>query len=447
MEDQVTAISEWIDDHEHEMVEFLSEYIRYESTPWNEDGVQREHIEPFFSDAMDWDDVSLVEVTDADDPDRPNVNARLRGNGQGRNLLFNGHSDVVEASPEEWSNDPWDPIIENGRLYGRGACDMKGPNTAMIWAAKAIMDLGIELDGDLLMSVVVGEERGMAEYGSIPATKSFLDDGIDLPFCINTEATNNEIHTKSSGTFDFRIRIPGKEIHTSQRNLTRYPQRYGLPAGEQVGVDAVPMMISALERLQELEHDMNMRYRDRVYGSGGYPIPRDMQGVGAVGINCTLIEAGNYIASVPGFAEIRGHVYYPPYFEADDVWDEMRQVIDDLSTTNSWLRDHPPQMECKENYDWPPFETALEHPGNDTLGGAVEAVTDESPVFSGYKAVNDNGYLQDLYGLDAVSLGPGNLLMGAHGQDEYIDLDQLTTAAKIYATMIAKWCGVVGNSG
>jgi acetylornithine deacetylase len=98
-------------------------------------------------------------------------------------------------------------------------------------------------------------------------------------------------------------------------------------------------------------------------------------------------------------------------------------------------------MHWKETYDWPPFDTPLDHPGNDTLGVAFESVTGEAAVYSGYKAVNDNGHIQHHYGVDSVSFGPGHLLMGAHAPDEHIDLEQLQTAATVYATMIAKWCG------
>lgn len=436
-------VHRWIDDHETELIDFLREYVRYRSPTEQEATVQREFIEPFFRDEMAWDTVDVVDVSE--EGDRPNVNGRLAGSGdgEGRNLLFNGHSDIVDVTEEAadaWSTDPWEPVIEEGCLYGRGANDMKGPNTAMIWAAKAVMEADLELEGDLLMSIVVGEELSQQEYGSIAATEAFLDDGIEIPICINTEPTHNEIHTKSAATFDFEITIHGKDVHTSQRNLTQYPQRHDIPVGADVGVDAGLVMADLLQAFSDLEHQWNMRYRDEIYGGGGTPAP-DMQGVGPIGINCTILEAGDYIAAIPGRATIEGHVFYPPFVDDEVLWNEMQEVVDSLAATHDWLADHPPEMSWKNVFDWPAFEVPVDHPACQTLGRVVEAVTEERPVYSGFKAVADNAYIQRECGVDTISYGPGDLLMGAHGPDEYLPLEQFTTAAKVYASMILAWCG------
>lgn len=437
-----TTLERWIDEHEDEMTDFLREYIRYRSPTEDEAEVQREFIEPFFRNEMDWSEVSVIDVSQ--EQDRPNINAQLTGtaDGSGENLLFNGHSDVVDVSEEaekRWSKDPWKPVIEDGKLYGRGANDMKGPNTAMIWATKAIMESDVELSGDLMMSIVVGEELNQQEYGSIAATDAFLEKGIDIPICLNTEPTNTEIHTKSAATFDFTITIQGKEVHTSQKNLIQYPQRHGIPVGQDIGVDASAIMVDILQELDELEDQWNLRYRDDIYGGGGQPVP-DVQGVGPIGINCTIMEAGNYIAAIPGNAKIEGHVFYPPFVDDEELWNEMNQAIKNLATTNDWLKENPPETSWKDVFDWPSFEVSADHPACQTLGEAVEQATDEQAVYSGFKAVADNSYIQRECNVDTISLGPGDVSMGAHGPDEYIPLDQFKRAAKIYAIMINDWC-------
>lgn len=434
-------IEDWIDRHQEEMLEFLKTYISYRSSTGDEEPVQREFVEPFFRDRMGWDEVEVVDVSD--EGDRPNVNARFYGNGDGRALLFNGHSDIVDVDEEQeeaWTYDPWDPTLDDSRIYGRGANDMKGPNTAMIWAAKAVMETDVELSGDLLMSVVVGEELAQQDVGSIPATEAHLQKVDEQAFCVNTEPTDNEIHTKSAGTFDFIVAIEGKGIHTSQKNLTKYPQRHGIQFGNDVGVDAAEIMIEVVDAFRRLEHQWNMRYSDEIYGGGGYPVAIDRQGVGPIAINCTILEAGSYIASIPGQAQIKGHVYYPPFVDDGEFWNEMKEAVDAISTTNDWLKTHPPELNWKEMIDWPPFEVAVNHPGCQVLGDAVEDVTGEQPVYSGFKAVCDNAQIQRDCGVDAVSLGPGDISMGAHGPDEYMPIDQFMTAAKIYAAMILHWC-------
>lgn len=449
MTGDIVHLCSWIDDHEEEMIDFLSEYVRYRSVTEHEQAVHREFILPYFRDEMGWDTVDIVDVSP--DGDRPNVNARLAGTGDGRNLLFNGHSDVVpvtETEAEEyWTTDPWEPTLKDGRLYARGACDMKGPNTAMIWAIKAVIATDTTLAGDLLMSLVVGEERAQQNYGSIPATNAWLEQGFDIPFCINGEPTNNEIHVKSAALFNLDIKIHGKAVHASQNNLIRYPQRRGIPQGEDVGVDANNLLRTVLDRLYDLQERWNREYTDDIWGSGGHPSPTDQQGTGAITLVPTVIDSGSYVASIANHAHIRGQVYIPPSVDPSRIQTDLRQVLDSVGMTNEWVREHPIEVtfgnqldEDREFSYWPAFEVSPEHVGCDALRAAVETVTDEQPVYSGFKAVTDGGFIQNVCGVDPVSFGPGNTHMGVHGADEYVPLAQLRQAAKIYAAMAVEWC-------
>lgn len=81
--------------------------------------------------------------------ERPNLVGTIKGTGNGKSLIFNGHIDVVPPGPaEEWKfKDPFSGKIEDGKLYGRGACDMKGGIAAQYIAAKALKKLGIQLKG------------------------------------------------------------------------------------------------------------------------------------------------------------------------------------------------------------------------------------------------------------------------------------------------------------
>lgn len=447
MNDTLASAMEWIDTHEEEMIDFLSEYVRYRSPTGSEREVQMEFLVPFFRD-MGWDDVEVVDVTD--DGSRPNVNARLEGSGEGQNLLLNGHCDVVDVSQAErkthWKTDPWEPMIEDGRLYGRGTSDMKGPLSAMIWAVRGVIESGVDLDSDVFLSVVVGEERAQQDYGAIPATESLLEDA-EIPFCVNGEPTNNEIHTKSSSLFNIDIRIQGKAIHASQHNLVRYPQRHGVPHGPDIGVDAIEPMTAMIDRLYAFEHRLNMRHSEEIWGSGGFPEPIDEQGVGTITVLPTIVDAGDYIASIADTARIQGQVYIPPSIDPDDVQMEFEEVVDEVAAANDWLADHPPEIsfggqlgEHREFSYWPAFDVPVGDPGPQALGRAVEAVTGNEPVYSGFKAVSDGGFIQKVCGVDTVSFGPGNTHMGVHGADEYVPLEQVTEAAKVYAAMILEWC-------
>ena len=441
-EETEKKVFEWIDAHRDDMIKFLMDFIRHKSPTEHELEVQRDFVRPFFEEKMKFDDIDYFSVAPTE---RPNVNGIWKGVGGGKNLLLSGHVDVVDVGPEalkRWTRDPWEPVIEDGKIYGRGSNDMKGGDTAMIWATRALMDLGIRLKGDVLVSCVVGEELNQEQWGAIPATKKFQERGIDIHFCIDPEPTNNEIHILSAATFDFSITIPGKEVHTSMKNLTQYPQRYGIPVGKEVGVDAIAIMVDLLQRLSKLEHQWNMRYTDQIFGGGGYPAPRDMQGVGANSINCTLIEGGTYIAAVPGYAKITGHVFHSPRVNADKLWEEMKEVVNGMAATSDWLKEHPIEMRWKEVFDWPAYEVPRDHPGVKALAKACERATGETAIISGFKAVDDAAYIQKECGVDAISFGPGDLYMGTHGPDEYIPIDQLIVYTKTLAAMIIEWCGL-----
>jgi len=442
VEEVEKKVFEWVDRHQDEIADFLKSFIRHKSPTGKELVVQRDFLRPFL-EKMGFDQIDYFSVSP--EAERPNLNGIWKGRGGGRNLLFSGHVDVIDVSPEalkRWTKDPWEPALEGGKIYGRGSNDMKGGDTAMVWATKALMDSGIRLKGDLLVSCVIGEERNQAVWGAIPATKRLQEKGIDISFCVDPEPTNNEIHIVSAASFRFSITITGKEVHTSMKNVTQYPQRYGIPVGSQVGVDAIVIMVDLLERLRRLELQWNLRHADPIVGGGGYPVQRDMQGVGVNSINCTLLEGGTDIASVPGYSRVTGHVFYSPRFNPGKLWDEIKGVVHSLAATYDWLKEHPPEIERDERFDFPAYEVPPDHPGVKAMAEAYERVTGEKAILSGFKAVADAAHLQRECNVDTVLFGPGNLHMGTHGPDEYIPIDQLITATKTLAAMAIRWCGL-----
>jgi acetylornithine deacetylase len=320
---------------------------------------------------------------------------------------------------------------------------MKGPNTAMAWAVKAVAESGVDLAGDVMVSLSVGEEFGQGrDIGAAQAVQALQDEGREVDLAVVGEPTNLEIHNKSSFLFDYEIEIEGKSTHASNKGALNYPQRRGIPDGRDVGVDAGKLMTDVLRAFERLEHDWNMTYRDTVWGSGGYPEPTDLAGVGATCLTNCILEAGEYIAGVPGSARIYGNVYGPPSVEPATLWGEMQDAVDALAATDSWLADNPPEMAWKVEFDFPAIQTPIDHPACDVLDDVVSDVRGEQATFSGFKAVNDGSFIYEDCGVDVVTLGPGHISMNAHGPDEYLPLDQFRDAAKIYAKLLLDWCGV-----
>src|SRR5438270_2287323 len=119
---------------------------------------------------------------------RPQLIARRPGAGGGPALVFNGHCDVVSVEPRErWTSDPFTAEVRDGRLYGRGACDMKGGIAAMVLAAETLAKLGVDLQGDLIIATNTDEESSGA------GGTALVERGIAADAAIVTEPTGFEV--------------------------------------------------------------------------------------------------------------------------------------------------------------------------------------------------------------------------------------------------------------
>lgn len=138
------------------------------------------------------------------------------GPGHGPKLLFDGHMDTVDVGdPARWSRPPYGGVIEDGVLYGRGACDMKGGLAAMIYSAKALLDLGVHLGGDLYVAAVVQEEpcEGLA------ARVLIEEEGLRPDFVVLGEPTNLQISLGQRGRIEMQVDVHGRAAHASSPAL------------------------------------------------------------------------------------------------------------------------------------------------------------------------------------------------------------------------------------
>jgi putative selenium metabolism hydrolase len=144
-----------------------------------------------------------------------NVIGRI-GAGQGPKLLFNGHMDTVDVGePRRWPRPPYDGVIKDGVLYGRGACDMKSGLAAMVYGAKTLLDAGVELAGDLYVVGVVQEEpcEGLAMRVLVE------EEGIRPDYVVLGEPSNLQVRVGHRGRLEMRVRVRGRAAHASSPNL------------------------------------------------------------------------------------------------------------------------------------------------------------------------------------------------------------------------------------
>jgi acetylornithine deacetylase len=436
-------VLKYIDQNANRIVEFLCDFIGKKSINRGTPGTGEE------LEAQDWlrEQLKILGFKDIDYwfPDemqkRPNVVARVKGKGRGKSILLQGHVDVVpvpESELEIWKTDPWKGTVRNGSVFGRGASDTKAGLSGMIWAAKAILDSDVELGGDVIVASTIGEE---SQEGETIGAASLIKRGHRAPFAIVAEPTNCEIHTESAGIFLFELTIFGKSVHTASRNQVLFPQRYGIPVGPSVGVDAVSKMKMFLELFERLEVQWNQRWRSPTLGGGGFPVPNDKQGVGLFTINPSFIEGGTYLGSVPGYCKLICNVWYPSWIKVDDVISELKERVYALSQTDDWLKENPPQLKAPVLQNWHPFRVPIEQEVVKTIAASYEEVTNEKAVISGFKATCDASWLNDI-GVTAITFGPGGLELGVHGPNESVPIEELIRCTKVYAVTALNWCNI-----
>jgi acetylornithine deacetylase len=353
---------------------------------------------------------------------RPNLVGVLRGTGGGRSLILNGHVDVVSPEPvEKWRHDPWGGEIVGDRMYGRGTMDMKGGIAAMVYAVRAVAESGIRLRGDVIMESVVEEEYG---GGGTVAT---VVRGYRADAAIICEATSSDsIGIASGGSRFFRIKIYGKP---EWPHLAHY------------GVNAIGLASRVYEALLELDQERGVRLRGR------HPLLEslragDMRGPGRpTNMTIGIMKAGDWPATVAGWAEIEGRIGFPSSEYGGDVQEEVERAVKKAAEGDPWMKEHPPTLEWwgarREAFELDPSSPIV-----GTLKRSVDALVGPCELY-GTSSASDAAYIAPRVGayggIPTVSYGPGG--GGPHTFDEYVNLQEVTDVTKVLASAIIDWCG------
>src|SRR5215475_10524726 len=141
---------------------------------------------------------------------RFNAIGRLRGTGGGPSLLFNGHLDTNPVT-EGWTVDPWGGLYDKDFIYGIGVSNMKAGDAAYFCAVKTLIDAGVKLRGDVILTYVVGELQGGV------GTYSLVEQGLRADYFINSEPTDLKAMTMHAAAFMFIIELTGNTRHLSKR--------------------------------------------------------------------------------------------------------------------------------------------------------------------------------------------------------------------------------------
>jgi acetylornithine deacetylase len=339
----------------------------------------------------------------------PNVIGILKGTGEGRSLILNGHIDVVpEGDLDQWENGPYSGDVIDGKLYGRGATDMKGGNVSLLLALSALRALGIPLKGDVIFQSVIEEESGGL------GTLATILRGYKADAAIIPEPTNMKIFPKQQGSMWFRIQVKGRSAHGG----TRYE-----------GVSAIEKTLLVVDHIRELEKRRNDRITDPLYSKIPIPIP----------INIGKIEGGDWPSSVADLVTLEGRMGVSPEETMEEAKNEMSSWIETLIEIDPWFKQQPVTLEWF-GARWIPGAIDLGHELVGKLTACYQEVIGEAPVIEASPWGTDGGLLSKVGGTPTIVFGPG-VTEKAHFPNEYIEIDKVFEVAEIVALTIVDWCG------
>jgi acetylornithine deacetylase len=344
---------------------------------------------------------------------RPNVAAVIEGSGEGRSLGVAGHIDVVSVDENKWNYEPWEATIEGNRLYGRGTCDMKGGLAAGIHAAKVLEELGVELEGDLILESTIDEEAGGTGGALSALERGYRPDAaiISEPYGVP------DIGIASAGVLYFRVTVDGRAAHAAHAFD---------------GVNAAWKATRIFEALRELEAERQQRI------SFQPAVTERPTAEGSVtNLNVGIFNAGDWPSTVPSEAVMECRLGWPPGETREEVRAEIEETIQKVVENDDWLSEHPPEVEW---FGWSAEAHEVDRDAEITQLARknAEAVTGGQSDWVGGLAGLDERFYVNYYDIPCPSVGPRG--ENIHGADEYVEIESLVDTAQTIALTAIDWC-------
>jgi acetylornithine deacetylase len=323
------------------------------------------------------------------------------GSAGGPRIVLSGHLDVVPpGDPATWSADPWGAEIRDGALYGRGACDMKGGVASILAAVRALAAAGEleRLAGELIVALVPSEEDG--GQGTLAAIRA----GVQGDLAVITEPSNLDVVVAHAGAITFRLTVPGRAAHASQRRE---------------GVSALDKLFVLTAALEADEAHRNAAETDPLMTALGLPYPT------IVGI----VSGGEWASTVLDRVTADGRYGVRLGQSEADAEAELRACIAAACAADDFLRDHPATVEITGGR-FGSARVPSDHPLPMGLADAAEAVTGRRPAMIGEPYGADMRLFVNVADTPCVMFGPGDVRV-AHSADELVPLDEVEACATV----------------
>ena len=323
---------------------------------------------------------------------RENLAATVPG-GPGPGLLLLGHTDVVPIGAG-WSVDPTGGVVRDGRLFGRGATDMKGGLSACVVAMAALRGAGVQLSGPVELAAVVDEEetgKGIRHYIT-------TQDRSDFVGCIVAEPTDLQTIVAARGDAYLEFTVRGRSAHS------------GSPSDGVNAIYGAAVLVADLETWQQqLQH-------------APHPL------VGSPTWSVGQIHGGTGTSIVPAECRVVADRRLLPGESIETVLADVTKRVASLR-----LDERGVTVDVQATMDMPGFETATDHRFVVATDRALAAVGGPGMPLGGWSAACDGGFVARDAGVPVVVLGPGSVANQAHRADESVDLGELLVASRAYA--------------
>ncbi len=383
--DTIAALSNKID--QDRMVEDLSTMISIPSmNPFREQprkDYREKEIAEFYCDRMS--ELGLEVGSHEVVAGRPNVWGVLKGSSNGPSLMLSGHLDTV--GNENYA-EAFIPKVENNRVYGRGACDMKDALASYLEVVQVIRDEGIELNGDLILTGIADEEDQMI------GSKDLGEKGPWADFGIIGEPSDMKICSAHKGQVGYRVRSLGKAVHSSR------PEQ---------GINAIEGMMHIVEALKTLQQELMSTDAHALCGHG----------------RCgpAVIHGGTIASTVPDYCELEIDRRTLPGETREHVYAEIDGLISNI------VESHPQfKFEIEgPTIDVLPLDVPDDNPLVNTVLAAIQHTTGQTTRASAFFGGSDAPH----FGFPTVIFGAGRLQQ-AHSVNEYVEISDMMAATRVY---------------
>jgi acetylornithine deacetylase len=342
---------------------------------------------------------------------RPNVVGVCRGQGRGHSLILNGHVDTVEVGdPTAWSHVPLGGDVSHGRLYGRGACDMKAGFAANVAVVETLRAAGVRLERPLAVHGVIGEEDG--GLGAFATLRR----GHRAEAAVITEPTGGKLVVANAGALTFRIEVPGRSAHGSMRLSGR---------------SAFEAFLPVHAALLALEADRNAE-ADPLFGDQSLPYA----------LSIGRVSTGDWASSVPDRLVAEGRYGVLLGEEPQAARSAFEDSVTEASLKDEWLRDHRPVV------TWPGGQFGSgrldpEHPLVGEMSAAAFETGSPRPPLSADVYGSDLRLYSGIGGIPTLHYGPGDIRQ-AHAPLEHVEIADVVAVTRALVVLAMRRCGVAG---